>query len=292
MMIPHSAPPGGGLITGRHKQMAGRRQSVCWEHVWERANSVVSSRHETGSADVSSAPSGRVGAIVVAAGSSTRMGQVDKVFAPLMGRPLFSYSVDALERCQLIERVVVVLGEQVIEKGWEAVRRFGWNKVSIVAGGHRRQDSVRAGLPLLSDTDWIVVHDGARPCVTSQMIERGLSEAIRTGAAVAAVPVKDTVKVVDVDMTVVQTPDRARLWLVQTPQVFSRDLLVRAHSEVAQDVTDDASMVEQVGGSVRIFQGSYANVKVTTPEDLEIAEHLLSRGTAGENAQPHGAAGE
>ena len=242
-------------------------------------------------ADVSSAPFGRVGAIVVAAGASTRMGRVDKVFAPLMGRPLVSYSVDALERCQLIERVVVVLGEHVIEKGWEVVRRFGWNKVSIVAGGHRRQDSVRAGLPLLADTDWIVVHDGARPCVTSQMIERGLSEVVRTGAAVAAVPVKDTVKVVNVDMTVVQTPDRERLWLVQTPQVFSRDLLVRAHSEVAQDVTDDASMVEQVGGSVRIFQGSYANVKVTTPEDMEIAEHLLSRGTVGEDAQPYGTAG-
>ena len=264
---------------------------MCRGHLWERATSVVSSRHETESSDVSSAPFGRVGAIVVAAGASTRMGRVDKVFAPLMGRPLVSYSVDALERCQLIERVVVVLGEHVIEKGWEVVRRFGWNKVSIVAGGHRRQDSVRAGLPLLADTDWIVVHDGARPCVTSQMIERGLSEVVRTGAAVAAVPVKDTVKVVNVDMTVVQTPDRERLWLVQTPQVFSRDLLVRAHSEVAQDVTDDASMVEQVGGSVRIFQGSYANVKVTTPEDMEIAEHLLSRGTVGEDAQPYGTAG-
>ena len=245
---------------------------------------------KTGSANVTSVPSGRVGAIVVAAGSSTRMGRVDKVFAPLMGRPLVSHSVDTLERCHLIDRIAVVLGEHGIERGWELVRRFGWSKVSVVAGGHRRQDSVRAGLPPLVDTDWIVVHDGARPCVTSQMIERGLAEAGCTGAAVAAVPVKDTVKVVDADMTVLETPDRQRLWLVQTPQVFSRDLLTRAHREVARDVTDDASMVEQVGGSVRIFQGSYANIKVTTPEDLEIAEYLLSRGIAGEDARPDGTA--
>ena len=223
--------------------------------------------------------------------SSTRMGRVDKVFAPLMGRPLVSYSVDALERCHLIERIVVVLGEHGIERGWELVRRFGWNKVSIVAGGHRRQDSVRAGMPLLADTDWIVVHDGARPCVTTRIIETGLREAGPTGAAVAAVPVKDTVKVVDVDMTVVETPDRKHLWLVQTPQVFSRDLLARAHLEVAQDVTDDASMVEQVGGSVRIFEGSYANIKVTTPDDLAIAEYLVSRGIAGEDSRLNGTTG-
>ena len=145
-------------------------------------------------------------------------------------------------------------------------------------------------LPPLVDTDWIVVHDGARPFVTSQVIERGLAEATCTGAAVAAVKVKDTVKVVDADMTVLETPDRQHLWLVQTPQVFSRELLTRAHSEVAQDVTDDASMVERVGGSVWIFQGSYANIKVTTPEDLEIAEYLLSRGTAGEDARSDGTA--
>lgn len=204
------------------------------------------------------------------------MGQTDKIFAPLVGRPLISHSVDVMEQCPAVDRTVLVLSGRSADEGLSLVRRSGWSRVTVTVGGSRRQDSVHAGLRQLGGMDWIVVHDGARPLITPSMIETGLSAAQSTGAAIAAVPVKDTVKMVDRDMTVTATPDRSALWLVQTPQVFSAELLERAHREVEEDVTDDASMVELTGGAVRIFEGSYANIKVTTPEDMAVAAHLLA----------------
>ncbi|MBM3944622.1 MAG: 2-C-methyl-D-erythritol 4-phosphate cytidylyltransferase, partial [SAR202 cluster bacterium] len=141
------------------------------------------------------------------------------------------------------------------------------------------QDSVRNGLAAVTESDWVVIHDGARPCVDTATLERGLAAARETGAAIAAVPVKDTIKVVDSRNTVVTTPSRDTLWAVQTPQVFRTRLLIEAHDAVRDDVTDDASMVERNGGVVKVFMGSYDNIKVTTPEDLAIAEAFLSRKT-------------
>ena len=218
----------------------------------------------------------RVAAIIVAAGEGRRMGGVDKVLAPLMGRPLVAHSLQVFSDCPLIDEVVLVMSLQNVEEGRRLVEEYGWRKVrEVCAGGERRQESVRRGLEGVQDTQWVVVHDGARPCVDEAMIARGLEAAEESGAAVAGVPVNDTIKSAGQDMVVTRTVSREGLWVVQTPQVFRTELLSRAHRSVAEEVTDDASMVELIGGRVRIFSGSRDNAKVTTPSDIPIAEAIL-----------------
>lgn len=218
-----------------------------------------------------------VGVIILAAGSSTRMSGIDKMFIPLHGQPLISYSLNVFHDLPLVNSIVLCMSRRNVEQGRRLVESSGWSKVTrVTLGGDRRQDSVRIGLEHMDDVDWVVVHDGARPFTSSDMISRGIEEAKQTGAAVAAVPVKDTIKVVSDDNIVVETPDRDRLWASQTPQIFRRELLARAHESVSENVTDDAAMVERIGGRVRLFMGSYENIKVTTTEDLAIAEAILS----------------
>ena len=218
-----------------------------------------------------------VGAIVVAAGGSRRMAGVDKQFMPIGGKPVLWRCLDALARCESVGEVALVLSERNLEAARLMVEANGWGKVTAVTtGGLRRQDSVRRGLETLGPCNWVVVHDGARPLLDAAMIGRGLCAASETGAAVAAVPVKDTIKVADDRMNVLETPPRDSLWAVQTPQIFRRDLLAEAHRRVTEDVTDDAAMVERIGVTVKLFQGSYTNIKVTTPEDLIAAEAILS----------------
>ena len=224
-------------------------------------------------------PDASAGGIIVAAGASTRMGGVDKIFVELGGRPLIEHSIDVFEGCPAVASIVLVVAQG--QSLWDAARlvdqRPQWRKVrAIRPGGPRRQDSVALGLAALPPCEWVVVHDGARPLVTPELITSGVEAASSTGAAIAAVPAKDTIKVVDDAQQVASTPDRSGLWLVQTPQVFRRDLLERAHREVQEDVTDDAAMVERLDVSVRVFMGSYANIKVTTLEDLAVAEALLA----------------
>jgi len=161
--------------------------------------------------------------------------------------------VDAFQECNLVDQIVVVLSEQILERGKQLVAKQGWSKVTdVCAGGRRRQDSVAAGLSRLSDCDWVVVHDGARPLVTADLINRGLEAAKETGAAVAAVPVTDTIKLAGDDRIVHQTPPRQNLWAVQTPQVFRTDIITEAYSRANGDVTDDASLVEQLGYRVNL----------------------------------------
>lgn len=218
----------------------------------------------------------RVGAVVVAGGSSRRMEGVDKVFTPLAGEPLLVHVLRVFEECHLVDEVVVVLSAAGLELGRELVAMHGLSKVTALClGGERRQDSVAQGLSKLEDCCWVVIHDGARPCVTADLIERGLDEARETGAAIAAVPVKETLKVVDAERLIRDTPKRENLWLAQTPQVFRFDIMIQAHQQVKDEVTDDASMVEALGHKVRVYMGSYGNVKVTTPEDLALAEIIL-----------------
>ena len=221
-----------------------------------------------------------VGAVIVAAGSSRRMGGVDKLFASLDGRPLLAWTMEVFQNCQAIHQVILVVSEQRLGAARHLAEQQGWSKVKqICAGGERRQDSVAQGLSRLSDCGWVVIHDGARPCTTSDIIERGLAEAAHTGAAVAAVPVKDTIKVVSEGL-VQETPNRQKLWVVQTPQVFRFDIIERAYRQPAGEVTDDASLVEKLGQEVRVYMGSYDNIKVTTREDLAWAALLLrNRGT-------------
>ena len=219
------------------------------------------------------------GAVIAAAGSSSRMAGVDKIFALLEGRAVLAHSVAAFEAHPRVGAAVVVLHPDSVERGRDLAREMRWSKVAaVVAGGDRRQDSVAAGLDALPpECQWVLVHDGARPCVTGDVIDRGIDAAEACGAAVAATPVKDTIKVVDGDGVVVETPDRAALWAVQTPQVFRLDLLRAAYAAGDADVTDDAALVERLGHAVRVFQGSYDNIKVTTPEDLDVAAALLRR---------------
>ena len=219
----------------------------------------------------------KAGAVIVAAGSSQRMGGVDKVMAPLGGKPVLAHVIDTFQGCRLIDQIVIVLGESNLGRGKELVVEQGWPKVTEVClGGKRRQDSVAAGLSRLKDCNWVVVHDGARPLLTEDLIYRGLSEAGETGAAVAAVPVTDTIKVASGDRIVHETPPRQNLWAVQTPQVFRSHIIAEA-CQVKGEITDDASLVEQLGYRVKLYMGSYDNIKITTPDDLALAEVLWQK---------------
>ena len=224
-----------------------------------------------------------LGAVVVAAGESTRMGGVDKIFAPLLGRPLIAHTIEALETCSLVSGIVLVLSPGMEERGRALAAERGWRKLvpeGICTGGPRRQDSVRLGLECLGGNSypWVAVHDGARPCAGHDLVERGLDAARETGAAVAAVPAKDTIKLVSPTGFVDSTLPRDSLWLVQTPQVFSYALLHQAHRDCRETVTDDASTLEGLGHRVKVFMGSHTNIKVTTPEDLALAEIFLKSG--------------
>ena len=217
----------------------------------------------------------RVGAVIVAAGSSRRMGGADKVFARLGGKPVLARVIDTLQRCSPVDQIVVVLSEPNLERGRQLVAEHGWPKVTdVCAGGRRRQDSVAAGLSRLNKCHWVIIHDGARPLVTVDLIEQGLEAAKETGAAVAAVPVTDTIKVTAGDRIVRQTPPRQNLRAVQTPQVFRFDIITEAYRRAKGNATDDASLVEQLGYRVKLYMGSDDNIKITTPNDLILAEAL------------------
>ena len=220
-------------------------------------------------------PHPAVGAIVVAAGESRRMAGVDKIFALLEDRPLISHSIEVFQGLDLVTDVVLVLSPGSIDRGRRLIEAEGWSKVrDVCAGGDRRQDSVRNGLERLPECQWVVVHDGARPFIDEGLVARGLEEARPTGASVAGVPVKDTIKSASPDGVVKRTLQRDELWAVQTPQIFRRQLLEDAHRRISEDVTDDAAMVEALGVKTKIFMGSYQNIKITTPEDLVLAEAI------------------
>ena len=219
-----------------------------------------------------------LGVIIVAAGTSRRMGGIDKIFAPVAGRPLLWWTIEAFERCASVDEIVVAIERHRIMEGRALLRQSGWQKVSqICRGGARRQDSVREALWRLGRWSWVAVHDGARPCIDAETVERGLAAAQQTGAAVPGLPVTDTLRRVDPAGRVTGTVDRSGLYAIQTPQVFRRDLLWSAHEKVLEDVTDDAMQVERLGAPVSIFPGELHNVKVTVPAELEQVERYLLR---------------
>ncbi len=213
--------------------------------------------------------------IVVAAGASTRMEGVDKLTLPVNERPVLLHSIDVFDTCDLVRRVVVVTQQSKLVQIQDLVSNSGYSKqFKVVAGGERRQDSVKNGIQALDEwkdqSEFIAVHDAARPFIDEALLSRGIKVAERIGAAIPVVPLKDTVKRVDHGI-VVETLDRATMFAVQTPQIFRSDVLRAAHETVDQDVTDDASMVEIAGGLVGVFEGANENIKITTPEDLSIA---------------------
>ena len=222
-------------------------------------------------------PLRRCGAVIVAAGSASRMGGIDKVMAPLKGEPMIVHTVRAFQSCDAIKEIVIVTRPDLILPITALTNAF--DKVTaVVSGGSSRQESVSLGMNALSDKcELAAIQDGARPLVTWELIDRVVRAAHAYHAAIPVIPVKDTIKVCN-SALVVSTPDRSTLRAVQTPQVFDFDLLRGALKKAAEDgaeVTDDCSAVELLGMTVRTVEGDERNLKVTTPLDLKLAEMLM-----------------
>ena len=225
-------------------------------------------------------------AIIPAAGKGRRFGRdFNKVFAEVAGKPIIAHTLSVFQTSPLIDEIILVCGKEDLASCLEIVERFGLDKVSaVVEGGERRQQSVRIGLlHTRPDAEIIVIHDGARPLVTESIIRESVSAARLYGAAIAASPVTDTVKSADAESFVTATLRREELYAVQTPQSFRRSLIVDAHEKAVTagvDATDDAALVELIGGRVKITPGSPENIKVTQPQDIEYVNSKLSREAA------------
>lgn len=222
-----------------------------------------------------------VTAVIVAAGNSTRMkGTISKQFIPLLSKPVIAHTLSAFEKAQTINEVVIVCRDCDRPQIEELVKTENCTKVTAFAlGGATRSDSVIAGVSVASDkTTHFAIHDGARPLVLPEDINRVVSSGVSNGAAALAVPVTDTIKVVDEDGFIVDTPLRSTLRAAQTPQVFEKSLYFRAlEKNTGADFTDDCALVETVGARVQIVIGDYTNIKVTTPQDVPLAEEILRK---------------
>ena len=226
---------------------------------------------------------GRCTAIVLAAGQGKRMhSKIQKQFLEIGGKPILYYSMECFQKSPLIQDIILVTGEDMISYCQsEIVEKYGFTKVcKVTAGGKERYDSVYAGLLCCQDTDYVYIHDGARPFVTEEMIQRGYEAVKRTNACVMGMPSKDTVKLADPSGYIKETPDRKIVWNIQTPQIFSYDLIRGAYESIRKkdmsNVTDDDMVVEQeTGTKILLVEGSYQNIKITTPEDLAVAEAFL-----------------
>jgi 2-C-methyl-D-erythritol 4-phosphate cytidylyltransferase len=220
-------------------------------------------------------------AIIVAAGKSERMGAgTDKAFLSLGNKPVVAWSLLAFERCPDVDRIVLVVRKEQQVAAKAVARMFGISKlIAIVPGGNKRQESVQAGLAACDvDTRQVVVHDGARPCVTPDVISEVVKLAKRVGAATVGRRMTDTVKRVEKGTAVAGTENREKLWAVQTPQAFQFSVLANAYKALGKnEVTDDCQAVELAGGTVRIYENRAPNFKITTVEDLQIASALLAK---------------
>ena len=217
------------------------------------------------------------GAVIVAAGTASRMGGIDKILAPLGGKPVIAHTVEAFQKSDVIWEIVVVTREELVGPIKEICKDFPKVK-AVIVGGNTRQDSVALGLEALSkDLDLAAIHDGARPLISLEVIDRAVRAANSYGAAAPAVPVKDTVKMVEGGLAV-STPDRSKLRAVQTPQVFGKELIRAALYKVQKEktsVTDDCVAVEHLGVKVKMVEGDERNIKITTPMDLIVAQMLM-----------------
>lgn len=224
-------------------------------------------------------------AIVLAAGQGKRMqSNVQKQFLQIDGYPVLYYSMKCFQDSPLIDEIILVTGRESLSYcEEEIVKRYGFSKVtSVTEGGKERYDSVYAGLLQCEGTGYVFIHDGARPFITEDILKRGLEAVKDTGACVVGMPSKDTIKLADQKGYVKETPDRSCVWTIQTPQIFEYELIRKAHESVRKKdmsgITDDAMVVEQeTGVKVRLSEGSYQNIKITTPEDLLIAEAFLKK---------------
>ena len=226
----------------------------------------------------------KVTALVPAAGMGRRMGRaVAKQFLPLGDKPMLAHTLLAFQRSSQIDEIIPILSEEDMEHCLkDVIEAFHITKVrTLVVGGKERQDSVYHGIQKLEkDAAVVLVHDGVRPFVTAEMIGECVELARKGECVTVGVPLKDTIKKVDDQGRILQTLDRGRLWAIQTPQAFPVKVLVKAHEESFRKKfsgTDDATLVERNGGTVRVIMGSYENIKITTPEDLILAEEIMKR---------------
>ena len=225
----------------------------------------------------------KVIAIIPSAGQGLRMQTtVEKPYIRIGGRPVLAHTLDVLDQCPLVDGyIIVVEPSKQAACQQEIIEKFGYQRVmNIVAGGATRQESVFHGLMTLDvDTDVVLIHDAARPCIDPALISESITQCGRYDAVLSAVPAKDTIKVVR-DGVVENTPDRSTLWLAQTPQTFKDRTIREAHERARQENyhgTDDSALVEWAGHDVHIIRGDYDNIKITTPEDLDTAERILRR---------------
>lgn len=219
-------------------------------------------------------------AIVLAAGQGKRMGtKVQKQYLEISGKPVLYYSLHAFEQSPIIDEIILVVGENQAEYCQnEIISKYGMNKVKkIVQGGAERYHSVWNGLQEVEGDGYVFIHDGARPFINEEILNRAYKDVENCKACVIGMPVKDTIKLADSEGFVDETPERSLVWLIQTPQVFECSLVKKAYALLMEQeniqVTDDAMVVEQMlGHKVKLTRGSYENIKITTPEDLDIAE--------------------
>lgn len=224
----------------------------------------------------------KVCAIVAAAGQGKRLGtQIPKPFVMLNNYPIIYYSLNVLSESEVIDYILVIVAkDRVVYCQQEVVEKYKFSKIyNVIEGGEHRQDSIYNGLKkVLPDTDLILIHDGARPFVTHQLIERTIAEAKEIGAAIVGVPPVDTIKSINDEQWVGETLDRDKLVMIQTPQVFRYTLLKDAYEKAYQEnfyATDDALLVKRIGGKIKLVDGDYENIKITVPYDLLVAEAIL-----------------
>lgn len=221
------------------------------------------------------------GVVIVAAGSGSRMKRdINKQFIKLKDKEIIAHTIEKFYNHNNIDEIVVVIKSEEEEffKN-EILNRYNFNNIKIAFGGNERQDSVYNGLKMLNkECEVVLIHDGARPFISEKIINSCIKEAKNHNAVVVGVPVKDTIKVINENNDIVDTPERSKLWAVQTPQTFNYDILVKSYEDAFKDGfygTDDAMLVERIGYKVKMIEGSYNNIKITTPEDIEIGTQIL-----------------
>ncbi|MBU3128598.1 2-C-methyl-D-erythritol 4-phosphate cytidylyltransferase [Clostridium tagluense] len=220
-------------------------------------------------------------AIILAAGKGTRMGQsINKQYLKINKHPILYYTLKAFTQCDCIDEIIVVVAEGEMDYcREEIINKYNFFKVkAVIVGGAQRQDSVLNGLKALRNCEIVLIHDGARPFINESIIKNAILYANLYGATACGVKPKDTIKIVDASGFSIKTPDREMLFCVQTPQAFKYDLILKCHMKISEEdirVTDDTMVVERYGNRVYLYEGSYNNIKITTPEDLEMGKQIL-----------------
>ena len=219
--------------------------------------------------------------VIVSAGRGSRMkADINKQFLKLQNKEVIAHTIDKFYNNENIGEIIVVVSEDEAEFfKINIIEKYGYKNIKIAFGGSERQDSVYNGLKMVDENCKIVlIHDGARPFVNNETIDSAIESAKENKCVIVGVPVKDTIKVIDENNNVCDTPDRSTLWSIQTPQVFDYSLIMKAHEKAREDNyygTDDSMLMEYFGQKVKVVEGSYNNIKITTPEDLKIGEEIL-----------------